>query len=285
MGVKNAKDKMPSSAKAKKILKARQQRNKEKGYPVGPSDVDVEYGDAPGQNEFENNNKKTKGYVSPESPNKININPNNKDKHTDEVLENLIAHELIHTAQFQQAKEGKDNIYAHEKFKSVEEKDALSNLNLNKIKSYNNKYTNTDHEYRRRLNSIMYPADVRKAPMRSEGGFLQKPSAKEEDEIPKAFDIKRLIKYAKEAKIPFSDIIDAKTVSYLVEHDEDYRDAHNKARQIQNTDNRSFFQKIKGDKREYPPAEKTYKAWSEAVEKKKKEQKQREENERKKPKR
>lgn len=290
MSVKSMKDRMPSSAKAKKILKARQQRNKEKGYPVGPADADVEYGDAPGENEFANNNKYVGGYVSAKLPNKIYINPNNKDEHTNEALERLIAHELIHTAQHQQAKEMKEKgekgiIYAHENHEAVDERDALSNLILNPHIPQKNKYINTGHEYRRRLNSIMYPAETRKAPMHSYGGFLQNPSDKEEDEIPKDFDIKRLIKYAKEAKVPFSDIIDAQIESYLIEHDKDYRDAHNKVRHLQNTDTRNFFQKIKGDDVKYPPREETYKAWFDAVEKKKKEQKQRENNERKKPKR
>lgn len=279
---------MPSSKKAKKILKARQKRNKEKGYPVGPLDVDVEYGDIPGQRKFANGEKNTLGYVHPEAPNKIRLNPNTADEATDETLEDLLTHELIHTAQLQQAKEiqerGEEGVVrAHENPEIAYESVAKSNINTEASRRQGREiqYGKGDHEYRRMLNSIMYPSINRVAPSRSLWMGFKKPTDKEKEEIPKSFDIRTLIKYAKEAKVPFADIVDARVESYLMEHDKDYRDAHNESREIQNTDDRSFIEKIKGKKREYPPATKTYKSWFETVEKKKKEQKQREKNERK----
>lgn len=279
---------MPSSEKAKKILKARQKRNKEKGYPVGPSDVDVEYGDIPGERMFANDEKNVLGYVSPKAPKKIRLNPNRADDATDETLEDLLAHELIHTAQYQQAKEiqergEEDVIRAHENPETAYEDIAKSNIDTEASRREGRElhFGRGDHEYRRMLNSIMYPRIKREAPKRSFWMNFKDPTDKEKEEIPKSFDIRTLIKYAKEAKVPFADIVDARVESYLMEHDKDYRDAHNESREIQNTDDRSFIERIKGKKREYPPATKTYKSWFETVEKKKKEQEQREKNERK----
>lgn len=200
-----------------KLLQHRMKRNDEMGLQVSPEDTAIQYGEF--DDKFYGGN--TLGYVDPERPKEINISPllrkTPKNPNTDEdSLKYTLAHELQHVNQF--ANKDK-NLHEKDNYISISDPIMHEGPSLLSVLTGNSKGRGwIDDEKLRRIRSLMYPSQLRS----DIEGWTDK--SKPSDET--VFDVRKVIKYAKEQGIPVDDIIDAMTINSALGSDELAREAH-----------------------------------------------------------
>lgn len=238
-----------------KLLQHRMKRNEEMGLQVSPEDTAIQYGEM--DNEFYGGN--TQGYVRSDRPKEINISPllrkTEKNPNADEdSLKYTLAHELQHVNQF--ANKDK-NLHENDRYISLS--DQSSDLHQGPLLNSDKDFRRTTDEQTRRLRSLMHPRYAR-----------SKIYSWVDDSNPSdkpVFDVREVIKYAKEQGVPIDDIIDAMTMNAALGSDELAREAHEQTRK-----NQEVGRGILGDVGLEKPlsTEEVYKPWKEMKEKRKK---------------
>lgn len=242
-----------------KLLQRRMKRNEEMGLQVSPEDTAIQYGEL--DDEFYGGN--TQGYVRSDRPKEINISPllrktpKNPNANEDS-LKYTLAHELQHVNQLanKDKKSHENDRYISLSGQSSYLHEGPSLLSVLTGNSKGQGYT--EDEELRRIRSLVHPRQVRRE--------IESWTDKSKPSDKTVFDVREVIKYAKEQGVPIDDIIDAMTINAALGSDKLAREAHEQTRK-----NQEVGRGILGDVGLEKPmsTEEVYKPWKEMKEKRK----------------